>query len=133
LPAGDKAGPGTSWKTEELSKPLQHRVLDDRRRRRKHEETRVLIPSAGEPISADAGGNASADYEAEEARPTGGDNSRVGASRQLLDHLSRWLAVFWQRPSERGAHRVRIGAGAHRATTDGLQVPDCRSVRRVKG
>src|SRR6516164_1644064 len=88
LPAGDKAGPGTGWKTEELGEPLQHRFLDDRRCRGEHEQTRVLIPSTGEPISADGGRNASADYEAEEARPTGGDNSRVGASRQLLDNLS---------------------------------------------
>ena len=94
LPAGDESDAGACGQAEQLRQPFEHRLFRHRRRRGEHEEARVLVPRARQPVSADRRGQAAADDETEEPRSCRRDDAGVGSARELRDDLRRRFAVF---------------------------------------
>src|SRR5438093_1451383 len=86
LASGDEANARLPGQIEQIEEPFARYLFDDRDGWRSHEETRVLVPRAGDPIRCERDRQRAADHEAEVARAGASDgDQQIGFARAVTD------------------------------------------------
>lgn len=102
LTARDEADAGRARQVEEFEEPFPGDVFDDRRGGRRRVDSRVLVPTARQPVGRERDGKAAADDEPEIARAGAGDEAAIGATHERVEDGGRIFALFRQRDVQRG-------------------------------
>ena len=101
LAAGDEGERRLGRQREQLPQPLAAAFLDDRSRRRRRVDGRVLIPGHGEPVRRHRSRERAADHPAEEAPARRAEHAAVERRRELVDDFLGREPVLGKRRGQR--------------------------------
>ena len=132
LPTGDESHARALGKPEQFTQPSEDGLLDDRGGGREHEQPRVLVPGARQPVGRQRCRHAASDDETEEPRTPAGDDAWVGLPRELFHDARGGFTLLGQRACQRIAHGRCIGGGADWPRSEALQVAGCGRVRCIE-
>ena len=111
---------------EEVDQPGAHHLLDDRCRRPRDVDARVLVPGAGQPVGGERGRQRSPDHEPEVARPRHADDAGLRLPGEVLQDR-RWRP---RRPPATGRRDPRAAPPGWRTRAPGARPASPGSRRR---
>ena len=138
LTAGDQCEAGRRRQTKQILEPDPAGFLDDRGRGTAGVQSGILIPSRGQPIRRERGGQRAADHPTKESSARTSQQAARAVGHHFIDHAG-WLdAVICERTQQSCAqlvprrgrrHRrdiqsVKICAGMHECPLEGVMLGD---------
>ena len=122
LAAADERKAGGGRNAENFFQPLAGNFFDDGCGRAAGVKRGVLIPSGGEPIGGESGGQRPADDPAEEASAGRAEDAPSDVGGEFGDDLGGWEAFVAKLFAEAMAQRREIGGGGNRGSGEIVEV-----------